>query len=193
MARRDVAGRSARGGEGIQALRPTGTRVAAGVGAIAVAAALAAYPPLLAGRAGELLAVPGALAAAAVVVALVTSWEPPALAAVAVLGGVYTGAMFLRGSELDSRAPLYAGLLVLLPELVAWSTQSRTRVETEPGVWRLRLAGVCFAVAASVAAAAAVVAVTVVETTGGLAWEAAGVLAAAAALGLVAALARRAA
>ena len=153
--------------------------------------ALAAYPPLIAGQVPELVAVPGALAAAAVVAALLTRWEALVLVAVAALGGAYTGALFLRGPDLDPRAPLYAGLLVLLPELAAWSAQSRPRIAAEPGVWRVRLGAIGLAAAAAVAAAGAALAITVVDISGGLAWEAAGVAAAVAALALIAGLGRR--
>lgn len=123
--------------------------------------------------------------------ALVVRWEPLAVVAAAILGGAYTAALFAHGSELDAWAPLYAGALVLVPELVAGSNQSRLRMEVELGARVLRLAALAAVLAVSVGIAAAVVAAAATETSGGLVWEAAGVAAAIAALALVAFSGRR--
>jgi hypothetical protein len=147
---------------------------------------------LLGGRLGALLAVPAVLAAAAVLAALVFRWEFAGVAAVALLGGAYVGALFLRDpSALDPRAPLYAVGLALLPELVAWSTQSATRVPVEAAVQRVRLVTLTVVLGVALGAGALVVAVADVEAGSGLAWEAAGVAAALGALALVVALAGR--
>jgi hypothetical protein len=153
-------------------------------------AALAAYPPALAGRGVRLVAAPGALAAACIVVALVLRWEGFALTAVLLLAGSYAAALFLRGSELDPRAPLYAALLALLPELVAWSAQSRRHLASEPVVrWR-RLATLGVTLAASVAVGALAIGTSRVEVGGGLLWVAAGAAAVVAAVALLAAATR---
>lgn len=130
-------------------------------------------------------------AAAAVLGAVALRREQLALVAVALLAGAYVGALFLHGSRLDARVPLFAGFLVLLPELVAWSAQAALRIEAEPAVRRLRVGTLLLAVAAATAAAAAVAAVTVVEPSGGLGWEATGVGAAVAVLALLVRLGRK--
>jgi hypothetical protein len=133
------------------------------------------------------------VAAVAVVgVALVARREWIAVFGAGVLATAYALALFIRGSQLDGRVPLFAALLVIVPELTAWSTQSVTRVETEPRVALLRLGAVAAVAGAAVAAAGVVIGVAGVDVAGGLAWEAAGVAAAVGVFGLLAALARRA-
>lgn len=125
------------------------------------------------------------MAAALVVAALLTKRESIALAAVALLGGAYAGALYLDGVDVDARAPLFAALLVLLPELVGWSIQAATPMAADPAIGGLRIRQLALVALASAAAASLVVGVTVVETSGGLAWEAVGVTAAVGALALL--------
>ena len=154
-----------------------------------VAAALAAYPPLVAGRSTVAVAAPAAFAFGCAVVAVLLRSEAFALLAVLVLGGAYAGALFLRGHALDARAPLYAVLLALLPELVAWSAQARRRLAADAAVRRRRVGVLAGILAASVAAGALVVGVSVVDVAGGLLWLAGGVVAVVAALAVLAAAA----
>jgi hypothetical protein len=120
-----------------------------------------------------------------VLVALATRRESAVLAAVALLGGAYAAALVARGGEIDARAPLVAVLLALVPELAAWSAQAASPIASGPGVALRHGATLAVVALASAAAGALVVGVTVVETSGGLVWEAVGVGAAVAALAVV--------
>jgi hypothetical protein len=186
-----VARRRAGGGDGIQALRPTRARLTLGASALVAAAAAAAYPPLLAQKAAQPLAVLSAGAVVAVLAAVLSRRDWLAVGGAGLLATGYTVALFVRGSNLDPRAPVYAALLVLVVELVAWSAQAGARIDAEAGGSLLRLGSLAAAVAASAAAAAVVLGAGVVDVAGGLAWEAAGVAAAVAAFALLAGLGRR--
>lgn len=108
--------------------------------------------------------------------------------ALALLGA---GFALSLGSELDGRAPLYAGLFLLVAELSYWSLDLRLAIRAERGTLLVRGLFVVLIAAAAVGLTAAILAVTAVPALpGGAAWEAVGVVAAAAALTLVVALAR---
>lgn len=108
--------------------------------------------------------------------------------ALAILGGEYALSL---GSDIDGRAPLFAGLLLLIGELAFWSLEHRRRIPTESGTLWLRGVAVGLGVGAAVVLAATMLALTAVPALpGGVAWELVGLLAAGTALALVVLLAR---
>ncbi len=160
------------------------------------AGAAAAYGGVLADallRGGSLAPVlaPGAgLGTLLLVLALV--WGGGMLgAALAVAGATYVGAIVAAGGKVAATAPLVAVLLLLCGELSAWSLDERWRIRSEEVfAWR-RAAAVGALALAGLAAAALVVALAAVPPGRGLAWTAAGAIAAVGAAGSGIWLARR--
>jgi hypothetical protein len=127
----------------------------------------------------------GWLLLAAALVSGVASLVAPALA---VFGGGYALSL---GDAIDGRAPLFAGLLLLVAELAYWTLALRVPVAAEAGTFRTHGITVAVTVSVGVVLAALLVALSAVPlVAGGVAWELVGILAAGGALALVVALAR---
>jgi hypothetical protein len=136
------------------------------------------------------LAVAGALATALVVIGALSGrpgWIAPGLV---LLGAEYTISLFLPDEGVDGAAPLYAAGFVLVAELAFWSCELRTPIPAEPGILARRAVLVTAIAVAALPAGALVLAATAIRVGGGVGLDAVGVLAAAAALLLVARLAR---
>jgi hypothetical protein len=135
--------------------------------------------------------VPGLLAMLVLAVALVRAQSASVTVAIALLGGAYGGSLFLGTGSIDAWAPIEATALVLAAELAYWSLELRPWVQAEPGVLVRRAALVGATGAGTLAVGATLLAAASAPVGGGVAWEAVGVAAAAAALAVVVRLARR--
>jgi hypothetical protein len=158
-----------------------------------VCAALVAYPAVTADEYPEAALVPGVGAAVLLLVSLAGGWPSFVAWTLALLAGEYAIGLSLRADDavLDAAAPLYAAGLLVSAELAYWSLELRqTRREDVSGV-AARVAAIGVLAVLSVFLGAFVVFVTTADLGGGLAWDAAGVVAAAGALAIVAILARR--
>jgi hypothetical protein len=143
-----------------------------------LSAALAAYPPLYAGRLEALVAAPGIGACAIVLAVLVFRWEPLVPWAIVLLGTAYAGSLFAARAGLDVGAPVYGACLLLLSELVTWSVQERVRVHVELRVAATRAGAIVATCVLGAAAGYVALSATGLRTSGGLLLEAAGVTAA---------------
>jgi hypothetical protein len=119
VGRRDAVGRRGRGGEDIPSLRALRLRIASGLAASALAAALAVYPVLHADLLVPLVAVLGAAGTLLVVTAAVTRGAGLA-AAVVLLGAAYV-AVEATGRVPATSVVAYAVGLVAIAELVLGS------------------------------------------------------------------------
>jgi hypothetical protein len=108
---------------------------------------------------------------------------------IGLLGAGYAVALLLRGETIDSVAPLYAAGLFVVAELAYWSLE--TTIPADPQVARRRVGRLALVTLLAGGASAFVLAVSELATQGGLLLEGLGVVAAAAALAVVAILARR--
>ena len=106
------------------------------------------------------------------------------------LGVAY--AATLEDNDLDGRVPLYAAGLLVTAELAYWALQLRHGARDEPGMALRRLIGLLITAAAAVVAGTLLVAVAQFPLRGGLAVEAAGLLAALGALTVLLLATRRA-
>jgi hypothetical protein len=114
-------------------------------------------------------------------------------AALGVAGATYVVAVVLAGHHVDATAPLVAVLLLLSGELTAWSLDGRVRITSDEKLaWR-RGAAVGALALLGLAAATLVVVLSAVPPGHGVAWTAAGAMAAVAAVGTAVALSRRSA
>ena len=188
---RSCARHRARGGEDIQALRESGTRLATGVGSIACLVAVAVLP-LTRGddqfqRADLRVA---AVAAVVLVAAVVHGWAWLIPASITVVGGAYAAELAIDDARLDLAAPLVAVGLALAAELAYWSLDERCKATGDVGQGLRRAALVALVgVVALVLAAALLVLVDEVRTRG-LGLDLVGALAAAAVLATVLVAAR---
>ena len=118
-------GRSARtgagGGVGIQAVRKSDARVAAGIVAVAGAALLALAARLAAADAPKVAGVAGLAGAALLALGLLTRKGAPVTAGLALVGAGY--GLSLVGKGLDPWACLFAGGLVAVAELAYWALE----------------------------------------------------------------------
>lgn len=120
--------------------------------------------------------------------ALALRWGAPIAPCLAFLGAAYAASL---GAEIDGRAPLYAGLLLLTAELAYWALELRLPIAAERGTHQVRAASVAATVTAGLVLATAMVALTALPPLpGGSGLVAAGVIAAAGALALVVFLTR---
>jgi hypothetical protein len=110
--------------------------------------------------------------------------------ALVLLGGAYGLALAVAGSGIDAGAPLVAAGLLLAAELAFWSLEARSR-PLDPGATARRLAALGLLALAALGIGSLVLLTGDVRPGGGLVLEAAGVVAAAAAVALVARLAQR--
>jgi hypothetical protein len=132
----------------------------------------------------------GVLALAVLLIGLGLRWSAGLAFGVALLGAQQAVRLALGSDALDAWAPLVAGLLLLVAELAWWSIERRVPAWAEPGLAVRRLAGVLFTCALASMVAALVVLAAGAPLSGGVSLELVGVLAAAAALALVAFVAR---
>jgi hypothetical protein len=191
-----VAGRrAARGGAGggdvVQAPRPTRPRLITGLGAVALCAALVAYPLPRSGPFSGFLLLGGALGGVLFATTLVTATEELLPWALGVLGAEYAGSLYVPGGATAGAAPLYGAGVLLLSEVTAWSLSLRTRMREEPPVLLLRLTAVAVATAASALLGLLLVALATANTGGGVGWTAVGTAAAVGAVALVVRAVRR--
>ena len=176
---RSCARHRARGGEDIQALRESGTRLATGVGSIACLVAVAVLP--FARGDDQFQGADLRIAAVAVVVlvaAVVHGWAwliPPSITLV---GGAYAAELAIDDATLDLAAPLVAVGLVLAAELAYWSLDERVRTTGDPGEGLRRAALVALGAAATLVLGAALLALVDEIRARGLALDLIGVLAA---------------
>ena len=176
---RSCARHRARGGEDIQALRESGTRLATGVGSIACLVAVAVLP--FTRGDDQFQGADLRIAAVAVVVlvaAVVHGWAwliPPSITLV---GGAYAAELAIDDATLDLAAPLVAVGLVLAAELAYWSLDERVRTTGDPGEGLRRAALVALGAAATLVLGAALLALVDEIRARGLALDLIGVLAA---------------
>ena len=188
MGRGRTARRSARGGEGIQALRALGARLKRAVAPLILLAGLAAYPAAEGGVVGEIAAVPGLLAAVLLVVAIATRWAALVPLVLVALVAEYAFVLVTRSEAVDAGAPLYAAGLLLLAEVAYWSLEPAAGAP-DRGLFARRVATTAALALGGLAVATFVLVVAALPVAGGLALEALGIAAAAGALGVVAWLA----
>jgi hypothetical protein len=187
-ARRRPAGR-ARGGEGIQALRPARARLIPALATAVAAALVAGYTFWLGGRYGALAA---ALAAAGLVLlalALVRRAHGAVPWAVALLGAGYVLALGGRHT-VDGWAAAVGGTLLLTAELAVWSIEHDARVHEEAAVLRRRLAALAGLVAGALLLGMLVVSAAAFSGASGILVATAGVAAAVLAVAIVLRLVR---
>jgi hypothetical protein len=154
------------------------------------AAAIAASPLLRDAEQPVLLLFIGGAALFALCVGLLGRWSAAVAVGVAVLGAQHALRLATGPETLDSWTPLYAGGLLLVAELAWWSNEPRVTSWSEGGVG-LRRAGTVLSTCAGAAVVSALVVLAAgAPLRGGLALELVGVLAAMAALGVVACVAR---
>jgi hypothetical protein len=122
---------------------------------------------------------------------LATGWHGAAWASVGLLGAGYSGVLALEDEPLDGRAAVVAAGLLLVAELASWSLDARAAVTEEPGAPLAQLAFLLALAGGALLLGAGLLALVDLAARDGLAFEAAGALAAAAALGLLLVAARR--
>jgi hypothetical protein len=137
------------------------------------------------GHEPELVAV-GVLAVLVLLLGLAVRWSAALVAGIAVLGAQQAVRLALGSHGLDAWTPLSAGALLLVAELAWWSIEPRVPAWAESGLAARRLARVVFTCAGASIVAALVLVVAGAPLSGGVGLELVGVLAAAAALGVVA-------
>jgi hypothetical protein len=185
-----AAAGSAGGGEEIQAPRPHAARLATAAGALAVAAALA-VPALGKGPLhGWLLAGLGAGGLVCLAIGLAFRWSAALAAGIALLGGEQAVRLATGPGHADPWTPLYAGGFLLAAELAWWSIEPRAPAFSELPVLANRLAVVALSCAGGAVLAGLVVLAAGAPLNGGVGLELVGVVAAAAALAVVATVAR---
>ena len=165
-------------------------RLACGLAATAVAAALALAPlTRVEGPTREALAW---LAGAALLLAAAAALRAPSLLAPAllVLLAEYTVVLLEGGDRVDAAAPLVGAGLLLYAELACWAREANPRVHDEGRVLAARAIGLAASALAALALAALVLLAAALPAGGGLARLTVGVVAATGILALVAVVAR---
>jgi hypothetical protein len=114
-------------------------------------------------------------------------------AAIAVLGSAYAALLAVDGGVLDPRAPVLGAALFAIAELAYWSLELREAVADEPGTSLRRLGLLSGLTLGALALGELLLVLVDLGERGGIAIEAAGVVAAVGALAIVAASSRRAA
>lgn len=156
------------------------------------ALALAVSPAVGVPRFPEVVAGTGGLGVALLALSLLAGWTSAIAWSLVLLAGEYAGALALRAdSTVDAAAPLVAAGLLVTAELAYWSLELRGPGHDERRVLLRRATALLALTAGSLVLGAFVVVVTALPLGGGLLWDAVGVAAAAAALTVLAALARR--
>ena len=155
-----------------------------------MAAALAASP-LVRSSSHELLVLGlGAAALLGLATGLAARWSAALASGVALLGVEQAVRLATGPSSVDAWTPLYAAGFLLVAELAWWSIEPRVPAWAQYGMALRRLALIVLACAGAAALSALVVLAAGTPVHGGVALELVGVIAAAAAVAVVAAVAR---
>jgi hypothetical protein len=154
-----------------------------------VAAGLVAYPAAVGDRVVSVVAAVGIGAWAMLALALVGKWPTLVAWGMAGVGAEYALFLRLRGDSVDERAPLVAAGLIAAAEL-AYRAVDPEEGRIEPRLW-LRAAIAVGGAAAAGAVIGGLLLVAAGSANAGLALEAAGILAAVAAVALVVRIAVR--
>ena len=134
----------------------------------------------------------GALGAAAVGAGVISGRFEVVASGLVFLGGGYAAVLAIADPRLDLSAALVAAALVATGELANLSIEARSLVDTEGATWR-RVGWVAVLGLATLALGAGLLVVSDLVRAGGIAVDALGAVAALAALGLLAVVARDAA
>jgi hypothetical protein len=165
-------------------------RLACGLAATAVAAALALAPlTRVEGATREALAW---LAGAALLLAAGAALRAPSLLAPALLAllAEYTVVLLQGGDRVDAAAPLVAAGLLLYAELCSWAREANPRVHDERRTLATRAIGLAASTLAALALSALILLAAALPAGGGLARLTVGVVAATGIITLVALVAR---
>jgi hypothetical protein len=156
-----------------------------------VAGALVAAGVLREGGHDVLLLVVGVGAMAGFAAGLVLRWSGALAVGVLLLGAQQATRLALGPDALDEATPLTAGALLLAAELAWWSIEPRIPAWAQPGVAVRRVVRVLFTCVAATVVSAVVVVAAGAPVGGGTLLLLTGVVAATAALGVLAYVARR--
>lgn len=132
----------------------------------------------------------GGVATVCLVATLAVGRAEPIVGALALLGGAYAAILVIDDPVLDGRSAIVAAALLAVGELGYLSVEVRPAVTEEAGAATRRVAFVAVLTLFALALGGAMLAVVDLLRTGGIAIEAAGVVAAAAAVGLLVLAAR---
>jgi hypothetical protein len=111
-------------------------------------------------------------------------------AVICMLAAPYVVSLAFETDQLDTRAPLIAGLLFAVAELAYWSLELRGSVADEPGTYLRRIALLSGLVVGTFVAGTAVLVLVEVVAARGVAIDIVGAVAAAGAIALLAVAAR---
>jgi hypothetical protein len=139
---------------------------------------------------GLLLLAVGGAALAVLLVGLLLRWSAALAVGVAVLGAQQATRLALGSEAVDEATPLVATGLLLVAELAWWSVEPRVPAWGEVGVLARRVGTLVLTCAGALVVSAVVVVAAGAPVNGGTLLELLGVVAAAAALALVATVAR---
>ena len=156
-----------------------------------MAASLGAAAVLREGGHDVLLLVIGAAAVALLAAGLVLRWSGGLAIGIALLGAQQATRLALGPDALDQATPLIAGALLLAAELAWWSIEPRVPAWAEPGVAMRRVLTVFLTCVAATVVSAVVVVAAGARVGGGTLLLLTGIVAATAALGMLAYVARR--
>ena len=156
-----------------------------------MAGALVAAAVVRAGGHDVLLLVIGAAAVAFLAAGLVLRWSAALAVGIALLGAQQATRLALGPDALDEATPLVAGALLLAAELAWWSIEPRIPAWAQPGVAVRRVLTVFTTCVAATVVSAVVVVAAGAGVGGGTLLLLTGVVAATAALGVLALVARR--
>jgi hypothetical protein len=164
--------------------------MAAGVMALVLGVALAAYPAAATRGLDRLVAI-GALAGVLLLLTAVAGAASALPWAIAAIGAEYAAWFALRGGEgVDTRAPVYGAGLLVVAELAYWARDRRSPAIPQGGLEFRRLFGVLGAAVAALAVGAFALGISSASLGSGVGLEALGVAAAIALLVLLAVLVR---
>jgi hypothetical protein len=184
VARRRSAASCARGGAGIQALRPTRARLITALGAASALGAAIAYVAAGSGRLATVGASVGACGLALLLLGLVLRWPTTIPWSILFVGGGYLLARE-GNSVVDGWAAAIGVLLLLAAELAAWSIEHDARIQAERSLVVRRIATLGGLVAAALLVNFMLLATAGVSASSGVLLAAVGVAAAVAAVAVV--------
>ena len=156
-----------------------------------MACALVAAAVLREGGHDVLLLVIGAAAVVFLAAGLVLRWSGALAVAVALLGAQQATRLALGPDALDEATPLIAAALLLAAELAWWSIEPRIPAWAQPGVAVRRVLTLFSTCVVAIVVSAVVVVAAGAHVGGGALLTLTGVVAATAALGVLAYVARR--
>lgn len=151
---------------------------------------MAVYPAAAVHRVDALLWL-GIAAVALLGASLALGWPVGIPWALGILGAEFVASLYAGAGSSVFAAAIYGSALLVMAEISYWSLDLRTRSDDEAGLARRRLLAILTLVAASLGAGAIGIVVARLPVAGSLALTAVGTGAAAAALLLAAALARK--